>query len=52
MEKFEFTAEGYQLAKAWLIETDQWEYTSTHGFSVDGYSLVETANVLWKEYNK
>ena len=48
-ERFSYTNEGYLEASQWLRSTGRWEYVSTHGFSVDGYSLVLTANNLWKQ---
>jgi hypothetical protein len=47
MERFTFTTEGYKQAKEWLESTGKWEYISTHGFSTDGWSIIETANVMW-----
>lgn len=49
MEKFPPTTEGYLAAKEWLIEIDEWKYISTHGFSVDGWSIINAANIRWKE---
>jgi broad-specificity NMP kinase len=48
---FPFTAEGYSAAKAWLKEIGEWERVSTSGFSTDGWSITETANILWKKRN-
>jgi hypothetical protein len=52
MDKFNSTTEGYEQAKAWLIEIGQWEYISTHGQSVDGYSIVATANTMWESFKQ
>lgn len=49
MEKFESTTEGYNQAKQWLQSIGKWDEVSTTGLSVDGYSIVNTANVLWKQ---
>lgn len=50
-DKFEISSLGYKEAVSWLKEIGKWEYISTHGFSVDGYSIVETANSMWKKQN-
>lgn len=52
MNYFEFTPEGYLEAKKWLEEIGQWEYISKHGFSVDGWSIIETANSIWKKMSE
>lgn len=49
MEQFTFDTEGYNKAKEWLIEIGEWDRISTTGFSVDGWSIIESANVLWKK---
>lgn len=46
MKKFEFTQEGYLAAKKWLTEIGEFERLSKSGFSTDGYSIVQAANVL------
>ena len=52
MDKFAFTGEGYLEAQKWLQEINEWEYISTHGFSTDGYSIVNTANSIWNRLHK
>lgn len=47
-DDFPMTAEGYLAAESWLKENGYWEKVSTTGFSVDGYSITETANYLRK----
>ncbi len=49
--RFSFDAEGYSAAQAWLKEIGEWERVSTYGFSTDGWSIVETANVIWETRN-
>ena len=49
-DKFPMTTGGYLAAKKWLKEKPgRWEYHSTHGFSVDGWSITATANFLYKK---
>jgi len=50
--RFSLDTNGYQEAKNWLKEIGQWEYVSTHGFSTDGYSIVEEANAIWNKRNQ
>lgn len=50
--RFSVDADGYLEAKKWLKEIGQWEYVSTHGFSTDGYSIVEEANAIWNKRNE
>lgn len=49
MNKFTFDPEGYKQAKEWLIEIGKWEVVSNGGFSVDGWSIIESANFLWEQ---
>ena len=49
--RFSYDTVGYANAVKWLKEQGKWEYVSTHGQSVDGWSIVETANVLWSQQN-
>jgi hypothetical protein len=49
--RFSYDTDGYTNAVKWLKEQGKWEYVSTHGQSVDGWSIVETANVLWSQQN-
>jgi hypothetical protein len=49
---FPLTPEGYLDAKKWLVEIGEWDYVSTHGFSVDGWSIIDTANLMWSKRNK
>lgn len=46
MKEFEFTSEGYSEAKKWLTEIGEFERLNKIGFSTDGYSIVQAANVL------
>lgn len=46
MKEFEMTPKGYIEAKKWLIEIGEFDRLSKSGFSVDGYSIVQSANVL------
>lgn len=46
---FPLTSDGYLIAKKWLQEIGKWEQVSTTGFSVDGWSIIETANWLWEQ---
>lgn len=50
--RFSLDTNGYQEAKSWLKEIGQWEYVRTHGFSTDGYSIVEEANAIWQKRNQ
>ena len=49
--RFSYDTAGYENAVKWLKEQGKWEHVSTHGQSVDGWSIVETANVLWSQQN-
>jgi hypothetical protein len=51
-DRFAYDAVGYTNAVMWLKKVGKWEYVSTHGQSVDGLSIVQTANVLWEQENK
>jgi hypothetical protein len=51
-QRFPFTNEGYKEAKEWLQEIGKWESVSTSGASVDGYSIVESANSFWNKYTE
>ena len=42
----------YDKAEAYLKEIGEWDYVSTHGFSVDGWSIIASANSIWDERNK
>lgn len=48
---FSFDVEGYSDAQAWLKEIGEWGRVSTSGFSTDGWSIIETANVIWEKRN-
>jgi len=50
--RFSFDAKGYSSAQAWLKEIGEWEWVSTSGFSTDGWSIIETANVIWEKRNR
>lgn len=50
--KFEYTPLGYTLAVKWLKENKHWSYVSNHGQSVDGWSIINTANSLYEESQK
>ena len=41
----------YSNAVRWLKEIGKWDYVSTHGQSTDGWSIIQTANVLWEQQN-
>ena len=47
---FEYTTEGYKLAKAWLIDIGR-EDILTGGFSTDGWSVTSSANTIWNNRN-
>ncbi len=47
--KFEMTLEGCAKATEWLKENGHYEEFMNNGFSVDGYSLVATANYYRQE---
>ncbi len=47
--RFPLTPEGYEAAKGWLIAVGEWDSVSTHGFSCDGLSVTEAANVLYAQ---
>ena len=49
--RFSFDAEGYSSAQAWLKEIGEWERVSTSGVSTDGWSIIETANVIFEKIN-
>lgn len=49
---FEMTADGYEKAKKYLIDTERYEEFLNNVVSVDGYSLVVFANSLVQERNK
>lgn len=49
--RFSYDAEGYSAAQLWLKEIGEWERVSKSGFSTDGWSIVETANVIWEKRN-
>ena len=51
-EKFEFTTDGYLKAKEFLIEIGEFERISHGGFSTDGHSIVDAANVWHKRVDK
>ena len=48
--QFEYSTEGYKLAKAWLIDIGR-EDILTGGFSTDGWSVVAAANTIWTNKN-
>jgi len=51
-KKFEYTVVGYTLAVKWLKQNKHWAYVSTHGQSVDGWSIIDTANSLYEKNQK
>ena len=46
MREFEMTPQGYLEAKKWLTEIGEFDRLNKSGFSTDGYSIVQSANVL------
>ena len=46
MKEFEMTPKGYLEAKKWLTEIGEFERLNKSGFSTDGYSIVQAANIL------
>jgi hypothetical protein len=50
MEIFEYSPQGYNLAKQWLKYIGR-EDILTKGFSTDGWSVVHAANVLVEKEN-
>lgn len=50
-DHFSYDSEGFSSAQAWLKEIDEWERVSTSGFSTDGWSIIQTANVIWNKRN-
>lgn len=51
IRRFSYDAKGYSAAQTWLKEIGEWERVSSSGFSTDGWSIVETANVIWEKRN-
>ena len=49
--QFSYDAIGYANAVDWLKENNKWDYVSKHGQSVDGWSIVHTANALYEQEN-
>lgn len=47
--RFPYTNEGYYQAKKWLKSINRWDEVSTTGFSVDGLSIVHTANSMYEQ---
>jgi hypothetical protein len=47
--KFDYDEDGYYDAIRWLKEIGLYEYISTHGQSVDGWSIIHTANAMWEQ---
>lgn len=47
--RFEYTTEGFLDAKKYLKKVGKWKYVSTHGFSVDGWSIISEANSIYKQ---
>lgn len=45
--KFDYSTDGYRLAKQYLIDIGEWDRVSKGGFSTDGYSIVHEANSIW-----
>jgi len=43
---FAYTAEGYKKAQQFLKDIGEWGRVSTFGFSIDGWSIVQSANVI------
>ena len=52
VNNFSYTTKGYTKAKKWLKEVGEWEYVSTHGFSTDGWSIVDVANSIYRRKQK
>jgi len=48
-ERFPSSTVGYMEAKEWLKEIGEWDRISTTGFSTDGWSIVNSANSIWKK---
>jgi hypothetical protein len=48
-DHFPYTPEGYLKVEKYLKRIGQFEYISTHGFSVDGLSIIQEANTIWKQ---
>jgi hypothetical protein len=46
MKEFEYTPAGYLKAKKWLTKIGEFDRLNKSGFSTDGYSIVQAANVL------
>ena len=44
---FQMTGEGCEAATLYLQEIGKWEEFTNNETSVDGYSLVQWANVYW-----
>lgn len=49
MEKFDYTPEGYLDAKEYLKSIGEWDRVSKGGLSTDGYSIVQSANDIYKK---
>ena len=49
-DKFDYTPDGVKNATSYLKEAGEWESTK-RGFSVDGWSVVMTANDVYKKLN-
>lgn len=47
--KFEYTPDGYQKAKEYLIAHGDWDRVTTSGLSTDGYSIVHEANAIYEK---
>lgn len=50
-DKFKVTPEGYQEAKAWLVEQDLLHLLEKEQ-STDGYTLIALANHCYQRTNK
>ena len=51
MDKFLYTTNGYEEVKKWLQEINEWDRVSNHGFSTDGWSIIQSANFLYNKIN-
>lgn len=47
---FEYSTEGYDKAKAWLIEIGKWDEVLSHGISTDGWSIIHEANSIHNKH--
>jgi hypothetical protein len=51
--QFPLDEDGYEAAAKWLKSIGKWEEVISSSFSLDGWTIVETANSIWiKEQSK